>query len=69
MMEAQLQRQKFSVSKFKKKNNNLLDTHNILRNACTVGEFVESYLLASFKAVRQHNYELLVFEQMQKSWR
>ncbi len=57
-----------AVPKFEKKNNNLLDTHNILRNACTIGESNDSYLLTSFKAARQHNYELLVFEQMQKSY-
>ena len=59
---------KVDISKFEKKNNNLLDTHNILRNACTIGESADSYLLTSFKAVGQHNYELLVFEQMQKSY-
>ena len=59
---------KIDVSKFEKKNNNLLDTHNVLRNACTIGESSESFLLTSFKNVGQDEYELLVFEQMQKSY-
>ena len=59
---------KIDISKFDKKNNNLLDTHNILRNACTIGESNDSFLLTSFKTVGQHEHELLVFEQMQKSY-
>ena len=51
-----------------KKNNNLLDTHNVLRNACTIGESADSYLLTSFKAEKQDEYDLLIFEQMQKSY-
>lgn len=56
------------VSKFRKKNNNLLDTHNVLRNACTIGESDESFLLTSFKSIGQYEYALLVFEQMQKPY-
>lgn len=59
---------KSNVSKFDKKNNNLLDKHNILRNACTIGESKDSFLLTSFKTVGQHEHELLVFEQMQKPY-
>ena len=56
------------ISKFDKKNNNLLDTNNILRNACTIGESTDSFLLTSFKTTGQYKHELLVFEQMQKSY-
>ncbi len=59
---------KADISKFIKKNNNLLDTHNVLRNACTIGESNDSFLLTSFKTVRQKEHELLVFEQKQKSY-
>jgi hypothetical protein len=31
-----------NISKFDKKTNNLLDKHNILRNACTIGESEDS---------------------------
>lgn len=60
--------QKPYISKFDKRNNNLLDKHNILRNACTIGESNNSFLLTSFKTVGQHEHELLVFEQMQKPY-
>ncbi|MDE0470529.1 MAG: hypothetical protein OXH57_01200 [Ekhidna sp.] len=56
------------ISKFKRKNNNLLDKHNILRNACTIGESGNSLLLTSFKTTGQNKHELLVFEQMQKPY-
>lgn len=56
------------ISKFEKKNNTLLDKHNILRNACTIGESKESFLLTSFKTIDQKKCELLVFEQMQKPY-
>jgi len=59
---------KSDVSRFIKKNNNLLDKHNVLRNACTVGESKDSFLLASFKSVGQQEYEIRVFEQMQKPY-
>ena len=59
---------KIDISKFKKKNNNLLDTHNVLRNACTIGESNESFLLTSFKTIGRKEHNLLVFEQMQKSY-
>ncbi len=59
---------KVDIAKFEKKNYNLLDTHNILRNACTIGKSTESDLLTSFKTAGQHEHELLVFEQMKKSY-
>ncbi|MBC6400661.1 MAG: hypothetical protein GDA37_06540 [Ekhidna sp.] len=43
---------KAEISKFKRKSNNLLDKHNILRNACTIGESGNSFLLTSFKTNR-----------------
>jgi len=57
-----------NISRFEKKNNNLLDKHNILRNACTIGVSKDSFLLTSFKSIGQQEYELLVFEQMQKPY-
>ncbi|MBW8049600.1 MAG: hypothetical protein FVQ77_04530 [Cytophagales bacterium] len=60
--------QEANISKFEKKNNNLLDKHNILRNACTIGESNDSFLLTSFKTVGQQEHELLVYEQMQKPY-
>ena len=59
---------KVDIAKFEKKNYNLLDTHNILRNACTIGKSTESDLLTSFKTAGQHEHELLVFEQMKKPY-
>lgn len=59
---------KTDITKFDKKNNNLLDKYNILRNACTIGESKNSFLLTSFKAIGGKNHELLVFEQMQKPY-
>ncbi len=56
------------ISKFQKRNNNLLDKHNILRNACTIGESKDSFLLTSFKSMGKEKYELFVFEQMQKPY-
>jgi len=60
--------QKTNISKFDKKNNNILDTHNVLRNACTIGESNDSFLLTSFKTTGQQEHELFVFEQMQKPY-
>lgn len=57
-----------NISTFEKKNNNLLDRHKILRNACTIGESPASFLLTSFNTTGQNNHELLVFEQMQKPY-
>jgi len=57
-----------NISKFTKKNNNLLDIHHVLRNACTIAESSHSYLLSSFKQVGTQKYTLFVFEQMQKSY-
>ncbi|MDM8540587.1 hypothetical protein QUF90_05820 [Desulfococcaceae bacterium HSG9] len=60
--------QKIDISEFKKKNNNLLDKHNILRNACTIGESGNSFLLTCFKMAGKLEHELSVFEQMKKSY-
>ncbi|MBI9036879.1 MAG: hypothetical protein JEY97_01985 [Bacteroidales bacterium] len=56
------------ISRFKKKNNNLLDKHNILRNACTIGESKDSFLLTSFKSIKHQEHELFVFEQLKKPY-
>jgi hypothetical protein len=56
------------LSKFEKKTNNLLDKHNILRNACSIAESAETFLLASFKSFGQENHELYIFEQLQKPY-
>lgn len=56
------------ISKFEKKTNNLLDKHNILRNACSIAESVDTFLLASFKYFGQENHELYIFEQLQKPY-
>ncbi len=56
------------ISKFTKKNNNLLDVHNVLRNGCTIAESSDSFLLVSFKKVDVKRHQLFVFEQMQKSY-
>lgn len=56
------------ISFFKKKNNNLLDKHNILRNACTIAESENTFLLTSIKSIRSDEFELLVFEQMYKPY-
>lgn len=61
-------KEKANFLKFEKKNNTLLDKHNILRNACTIGETKDSFLLASFKTSGQMKHALLVFEQMQKPY-
>ena len=44
------------ISKFEKKTNNLLDKHNILRNACSIAESEDTFLLASFKSFGQVNH-------------
>jgi hypothetical protein len=56
------------IKKFDKKTNNLLDKHKILRNACTIAESDDTFLLTSFKSFGQQQHELLVFEQMQKPY-
>ena len=60
--------QKVNISKFDKKNNNLLDKYNILRNACVIGETTDTILLTSFKTIEEKQYELLVFEQLKKPY-
>jgi len=57
-----------NIIKFIKKNNNLLDKNNILRNACTIGESIDSFLLTSFKSISKEKHELFIFEQMQKPY-
>ena len=59
---------KRDISKFRKKNNNLLDSYNVLRNACTIAESENSFLLTSLKQAGAKNHKLDVFEQMQKSY-
>ncbi len=59
---------KIDISSFIRKNNHLLDKHNVLRNACTVAESKNSFLLASLNASNKENHELLVFEQIQKPY-
>jgi predicted transcriptional regulator len=56
------------ISQFERKNNNLLDNQNILRNACTIGESKHSFLLTSFKSFGDEEHELFIFEQMQKPY-
>ncbi|GAB1419094.1 hypothetical protein MASR2M12_18590 [Bacteroidales bacterium] len=58
----------FDLSKFEKKTNYLLDKHNILRNACSIAESEDTFLLASFKSFGQENHELYIFEQLQKPY-
>lgn len=58
----------FDLSKFEKKTNNLLDKHNILRNACSIAESEDTFLLASFKSFGKEIHELFVFEQSQKPY-
>ena len=56
------------IAKFEKKTNNLLDKHNILRNACTIAESKDTFLLTSFKSFGQHEHKLCIFEQLQKPY-
>lgn len=56
------------ISKFEKKNNNLLDKYNIIRNACTIGESDNTFLLTSFKSINPKEFKLFVFEQMHKPY-
>lgn len=56
------------IARFTKKNNNLIDKHNILRNACTIAESENTFLLTSFKSTNSHEFELFVFEQMYKPY-
>jgi hypothetical protein len=60
--------QTVDISKFERKTNNLLDKHNVLRNACTVAESQNSFLLTSFKCFGESEHELFVFEQKQKPY-
>lgn len=56
------------ISKFERKSNTLLDKHNILRNACRIGESEKSFLLTSFESLGEKEHKLLVFEQMYKPY-
>ncbi len=56
------------ISKFEKKSNNLLDKHQILRNACTIAESKDTFLLTSFKTFGKSEHTLRIFEQMQKPY-
>lgn len=56
------------VSKFEKRNNNLICKNGILRNACTIGESSDSFLLTSFQSNNDGKYNLFVFEQKQKPY-
>lgn len=58
----------FDILKFEKRTNNLLDKHNILRNACLIAESDNTFLLASFKSVGQENHELYIFEQLKRPY-
>jgi hypothetical protein len=60
--------QQIGQTLFEKKTNNLLDKHNILRNACTIAESDTSFLLASFKTFGKEQHELFVYEQLQKPY-
>lgn len=55
------------ISNFKRKNNKLLEK-NILRNACTIAESANSFLLTSFKSTVGDNHKLFVFEQSHKPY-
>lgn len=56
------------MSKFERKINSLLDKYNVLRNACSVAESDDSFLLASFKSIGLKNHELYIYEQMRKPY-
>jgi hypothetical protein len=56
------------LSKFNRKTNNLLDKHNIMRNACTIAESKETFLLTSFKTFGQDLHKLHIYEQLQKPY-
>lgn len=51
------------INNFTKKNNNLLDTHGILRNGCTIGISENSYLLTNLDKSSSTQHELAIFEQ------
>lgn len=57
-----------NTAKFDKRNNSLLDKNNILRNACTIGESANSFLITSFKTINENNCDLSVFEQSHKPY-
>lgn len=59
---------KVAIDKFEKKTNNLIDKHNVLRNACTIAESKDSFLLTSFKSFDEIEHKLFVFEQLQKPY-
>lgn len=57
-----------NLKEFEKKNNTLLSKYNILRNACTIGERENAFLLASVQSINQDNIIIDVFEQHQKPY-
>ena len=57
-----------NLSQFEKRNNNLLDKHNILRNACIIGESKESFLLVCLEYSDRERHNLLVYEQIKKPY-
>jgi len=57
-----------SITEFEKKTNNLIDKHKVLRNACTIAESIDTFLLTSFKSFGETEHKLLVFEQLQKPY-
>lgn len=61
-------KKEYSVDNFIKKNNNLLDKHNIIRNACTVAEKDNVYLLASMLKNSKTEYYISVYEQLKKPY-
>ncbi len=63
----ELQKQ-IDISTIIKKNNNLLDKHNVLRNACTIGETNNSFILTSLKETSDSLYNISVYEQLHKPY-
>jgi hypothetical protein len=57
-----------NLSRFNKRTNNLLDKNNVLRNACTIAESDNSFLLASFNSITATEYNLFVYEQLNKPY-
>lgn len=56
----------FNLSKFEKSNNTLLSKDQILRNSCTIGISVNSYLVAAIVKENQTSYIVAISEQSHK---
>lgn len=56
------------TNKFERKNNTLLDKHNVLRNGCTVGISDKSYLISSIDSSDNTNFKIDIFEQNKKPY-